>query len=107
MQDDQHGLKDRAPFKDDQRFVLLAPQNESYAGPQYDHNPVSAGGVPEDPLGFFPEGTSTEDEVFRTWPEEGRPTVANYELTRDARYGNVVGGRSRQLPVRHLTKDIV
>jgi hypothetical protein len=71
MQDNEHGLKNRAPMKESERFVLLAPQNESYAGPQYDHNPVSAGGVPTDPLGFFPLGTSeTPDSKFRKVPNK-------------------------------------
>ena len=71
MQDNEHGLRNRAPFKEDQRVVLLAPQNESYAGPQYDHNPVSAGDVPPDPLGFFPGGTGeTPDSRFRKIPNK-------------------------------------
>jgi hypothetical protein len=70
MEDNQHGLKDRAPMKTDQRVVLLSPSNESYDGPQYDHNPVSAGGVPRDPVGYFPEGTEVSDSTFRQWPEK-------------------------------------
>jgi hypothetical protein len=81
MQDNEHGLRNRAPMKEDQRVVLLSPQNESYAGPQYDHNPVTAGGVPEDPLGYFPEGTTVPDSEFYGWPAQGPQTVANYALT--------------------------
>jgi hypothetical protein len=71
MEDNQHGLKNRAPMKTDQRVVLLSPQNESYNGPQYDHNPVRAGEVPGDPAGFFPDGTDeVPDKTFRAWPEK-------------------------------------
>ncbi len=84
MQDNEHGLKNRAPFKDDQRFVLLAPQNESYAGPQYDHNPVSAGEVPADPLGYFPYGTEVSDSDFRSWPE---PEPEAHEKRKGKKFG--------------------
>jgi len=78
MEDNQHGLRNRAPMKTDQRVVLLAPQNESYAGPQYDHNPVSAGGVPADPLGYFPEGSTVPDREFQgQWPSRGPQTIGN------------------------------
>lgn len=71
MFDNQSGsLKNRAPMKTDQRFVLLSPSNESYAGPQYDSNPVSAGEVPPDPLGYN-TGGETPDSEFRSWPESG------------------------------------
>ena len=70
MEDNQHGLKNRAPMKTDQRVVLLSPQNESYDGPQYDHNPVTAGKVPKDPAGYFPKGTDeVPDEQFRARDE--------------------------------------
>jgi hypothetical protein len=79
VEDNRQGDKNIAPMKTDQRFVLLAPQNESYQGPQYDHNPVSAGDVPPDPLDFFPEGTEeVPDSEFHSWPERGKKTVANY-----------------------------
>jgi hypothetical protein len=88
VEDNEHGLKNRAPMKEDQRFVLLAPQNESYSGPQYDHNPVSAGEVPADPLGYFSQGTEVSDKVFRQWPEDSESIL----------YGNVKPNKkSRQL----------
>lgn len=71
MQDNRKGLKNRAPFEESERFALLSPQNESYDGPQYAHNPVSAGEVPSDPAGYFPEGhNEVPDSKFRAWPEK-------------------------------------
>jgi hypothetical protein len=70
MQDDKKGLKNRVPFEKSERVTVLGPSNESYDGPQYAHNPVSAGGVPGDPDGFFPDGHGeVPDSEFRSWPE--------------------------------------
>jgi hypothetical protein len=86
VEDTIHGDKNIAPMKEDQRVVVLSPSNESYQGPQYNHNPVSAGGIPEDPLGYFPEGTAeVPDEEFHAWPEDGNRTIANYNYGRKSR----------------------
>lgn len=85
-------------MKEDQRFVLLAPQNESYSGPQYDHNPVSAGGVPADPLGYFSEGTEVSDEVFRRWPDEDSPARSQ------AGYGK--RSTSKKLRTQNTVNDV-
>ena len=86
MEDTIHGDKNIAPMKEDQRVVVLSPTNESYQGPQYDHNPVTAGGVPSDPLGFFPEGTEeVPDSEFRSWPESAERTIANYHYGKSGR----------------------
>lgn len=70
MQENEHGLKHRAPQKQDQRFITLSPAYESYDGPQYDHNPVTAGELPGDPAGFFPRGhDEIKDKIFRSRSE--------------------------------------
>jgi hypothetical protein len=109
VEDTIHGDKNIAPMKEDQRVVVLSPINESYQGPQYDHNAVSAGEVPSDPLGYFSRGTEeVPDEAFHAWPDEGRPTVANYELTRYAGNGktSVPKGRSKQLKEVHFKDEV-
>jgi len=70
MEDNRHGLKNRAPFKTDQRFVTLSPIIDSYDGMQYAHNPAFAGDIPADNIGLCPEHEEVPDATFRAWPEK-------------------------------------
>ena len=71
MQDNDKGLRNKAPMAPSQRVVTLSPILEAMHGPQYDYNDALAGEVPKDNLGFFPQGTSeVDDEVFhKDFPE--------------------------------------
>jgi hypothetical protein len=70
MEDNDRGLKNRAPFMTGRRFVTLSPVIDSYSGMQFDNNPALAGDLPANHAGFAPDGEEVPDSEFRSWPEK-------------------------------------
>ena len=64
MEDNDKGLKNRAPMKTDQRIVTLSPILDSWKGKQFAHNPAFAGEVPANNIGLVPEHDEVPDRQF-------------------------------------------
>ena len=64
MQDNDKGLKNRAPLKTDERIVMLSPALDSWKGKQYAHMPALAGEVPANNIGLAPQHEEVFDRQF-------------------------------------------